>query len=850
MATTNNFTFGVDAHPFTLNFPFIDEDNLVVTLDGVVKTLDTDYTVINKTSNTAAGVGFLSGAQIQFTASPLPTTGAVKVVRNTTLETTSTFKTGSAIRAIDLNSNFTQNLYVTEEISNNAILTDGSNAFDGDLNMGGNQITNLGTPATDSDAVTKLYVDSRVGSSSIPGYTRWRTTATASQTVFSGVGESGGTLAYSATRENVYVNGALQQRTVDYTADNGTTITFIVGLQAGDIVDVICVNNVSTVTSDQSSELYFLQSGTGATTRTVESKLRDVISVKDFIPAGTDTATTDCSSYIQAAIDYFRTKVESVTGQSGCIALDFGGGVYRVTSSINLTGIQTWGWAVENGTLLGECTGKAVLDMSASRGGRLSYFVVNGSETSKPRVGIQSCRSAAGGQDGFCDNMFFEKVSVVGYFSLSAVYFYAQESTTHLKCQYWNYDENGYAGIHVGYDFVPYQSDYITPVTGDRSYINDKYINVDWRYLPAGKSKGITGITRSNPAVVTAPSHPFSNGDTVVITQVQGMTQINNVKAVVTNATTDTFQLTGVNSTPYGTYTTGGIVVKSQTKPTVLFGRGSQHSFDNCYTVNYGTDSIEYQFSSFNDNVEITFDFLFEGAGSSSHVSFVTNVGTVSPKLYDFVFKTYNTHCRDSIFKTDTGVGETISFYGGSIDVTNFSFSNPTLLDTPTEYAFYNCDVLYPSRANFDPAATITYSGSYVTVDDGVAQEWNKTFKSDDDATWTPVLSTSVGTITSYTGSAEIRRIGTDLVFVTIHIDIVDNGTGAGNMEITNLPIAHAASNRRSTLCGRENGVSGKMLQGFIGPGSTSIAVKNFDGSYPSATNAQIDLSGVYYVGT
>ncbi len=300
MATTNNFTFGVDAHPFTLNFPFIDEDNLVVTLDGVVKTLDTDYTVINKTSNTAAGVGFLSGAQIQFTASPLPTTGAVKVVRNTTLETTSTFKTGSAIRAIDLNSNFTQNLYVTEEISNNAILTDGSNAFDGDLNMGGNQITNLGTPATDSDAVTKLYVDSRVGSSSIPGYTRWRTTATASQTVFSGVGESGGTLAYSATRENVYVNGALQQRTVDYTADNGTTITFIVGLQAGDIVDVVCVNNVSTVTSDQSSELYFLQNGTGAETRTVESKLRDVVSVKDFGAVGDGVA--DDTAAIQAAL--------------------------------------------------------------------------------------------------------------------------------------------------------------------------------------------------------------------------------------------------------------------------------------------------------------------------------------------------------------------------------------------------------------------------------------------------------------------------------------------------------------------------------------------------------------------
>ena len=334
MATTDTFTFGSSTHPFELSFPFINEDNLVVTLDGVEQQLGTDYTVINKTSNTAAGVGFLSGARIQFTASPLPTTGAVKVVRNTTLETTSTFKTGSAIRAIDLNSNFTQNLYVTEEISNNAILTDGSNAFDGDLNMGGNQITNLGTPATDSDAVTKLYVDSRFSSQSIPGYTRWRTTATASQTIFSGVGESGGTLAYSATRENVYVNGALQQRTVDYTADNGTTITFIVGLQAGDIVDVVCVNNVSTVTSDQSSELYFLQSGTGAETRTVESKLKDVVSVFDFIPVSEHAAIKNNTSTYDAATA-IQTALASIPSPQRAI-LYFPPGQYRTGSSITV----------------------------------------------------------------------------------------------------------------------------------------------------------------------------------------------------------------------------------------------------------------------------------------------------------------------------------------------------------------------------------------------------------------------------------------------------------------------------------------------------------------------------------
>jgi hypothetical protein len=171
----------------------------------------------------------------------------------------------------------------------------------GILNMGGFRITNLGTPAADADGATKKYVDDRYGDLEVPGVTRWWKTATAGQTTFSGGGDYGGTLAYSASRETVFVNGALQQRNVDYTADNGTSIVFTPALVLGDVVDVHCVNNAAGITTDQASGVYWAQSGTGAVTRTVDSKLKDVVSVKDFGAVG--NGVVDDTAAIQAAIN-------------------------------------------------------------------------------------------------------------------------------------------------------------------------------------------------------------------------------------------------------------------------------------------------------------------------------------------------------------------------------------------------------------------------------------------------------------------------------------------------------------------------------------------------------------------
>ena len=81
-----------------------------------------------------------------------------------------------------------------------------------------------------------------------------------------------------------------------------------------------------------------------------------------------------------------------------------------------------------------------------------------------------------------------------------------------------------------------------------------------WRGLPV---VNITGITNANPATVTAPAHGFSNGMTVQIVGVQGMTDVNQDATeayTVADVTTDAFQLVGIDSTAWGVYTSGGTV--------------------------------------------------------------------------------------------------------------------------------------------------------------------------------------------------------------------------------------------------------------------------------------------------
>jgi hypothetical protein len=143
-------------------------------------------------------------------------------------------------------------------------------------------------------------------------------TATQGQTVFTLT-----TMSYIPGINNlsVFVDGVNQVNGTAYTETSPTTVTFSQGLHAGAIVKF---STVRTLTSGESGSdaIQFLQSGTGAQARSVQNKLRDVVSVKDF--GATGDGVTDDTAAIQAAFATGRKVVYMPKG------------VYKITSTITV----------------------------------------------------------------------------------------------------------------------------------------------------------------------------------------------------------------------------------------------------------------------------------------------------------------------------------------------------------------------------------------------------------------------------------------------------------------------------------------------------------------------------------
>jgi len=95
----------------------------------------------------------------------------------------------------------------------------------------------------------------------------------------------------------------------------------------------------------------------------------------------------------------------------------------------------------------------------------------------------------------------------------------------------------------------------MTELNGNRYIVIEKTTNTF--EIMAEASKPVTGATKANPCVITSPGHGFATNDQIGFLGVGGMTQLNGNGYAVTKINDDTFSI-GVDSSSYGTFTSGG----------------------------------------------------------------------------------------------------------------------------------------------------------------------------------------------------------------------------------------------------------------------------------------------------
>lgn len=324
-----DYTASASQTDFAFSFPYLEDTHVVVEIDGIDKTITTDFTIPSN-----GLVRLNSGA----TAGQL-----VRVKRVSDFATDLVnFVNGSVLNEADLDKAYQHNRYLNEEAAegNNASmqLVGGGT----DFNAANNKIVNLADPTADNDAVNKSYIDTRIALSgtSLNGFDKSTHTGDNTETQF--------TLSFTAQVASpeaylVTIDGVVQTPTTAYSVDtsnNKITFTSAPPTSANIVVvpigtsssanDAAVTQAGTSTTKTLANWTNDLQSATatGSTTsRSLADRFADVVNVKDFGATGDGSDQTD---EIQAAINYAasisefdRPVVYIPSGEYGVVSLDW-----------------------------------------------------------------------------------------------------------------------------------------------------------------------------------------------------------------------------------------------------------------------------------------------------------------------------------------------------------------------------------------------------------------------------------------------------------------------------------------------------------------------------------------------
>jgi len=107
-------------------------------------------------------------------------------------------------------------------------------------------------------------------------------------------------------------------------------------------------------------------------------------------------------------------------------------------------------------------------------------------------------------------------------------------------------------------------------------------------------AKTISAITKASPGVATSTAHGYSNGDIVFLT-ISGMYQLNDKPVRVANVTANTFELEGIDTTLFDTFSSGTAekvtLGTSITTATTVSSSGGNFDFIDSTTIHANSKS-------------------------------------------------------------------------------------------------------------------------------------------------------------------------------------------------------------------------------------------------------------------
>lgn len=150
-------------------------------------------------------------------------------------------------------------------------------------------------------------------------------------------------------------------------------------------------------------------------------------------------------------------------------------------------------------------------------------------------------------------------------------------------------------------------------------------------------AKTITSITKASPGVVSAAAHGYANGDFVELSII-GMRQLDDKVVRVANVTSGTFELEGVDTTLFDTFTSGTAQAvtfgTSVTTATSISASGGEFDFIDSTTIH---DNTKKQIPGLPSAISFSMDHIWD-AGDVGLLAMKTASDNQAKRAFKFQF--------------------------------------------------------------------------------------------------------------------------------------------------------------------------------------------------------------------